>query len=120
MVHKVYKELMILGFIQFIFILLKDFGVVHPTQSYTHCFDFSLLLVTFTIFLYVFNMVREAPLAAVPQAVPTTHAFAWGRARASVGGKQLRDAYHQALLGSHGDENDSRHHPRAEGKPAGG
>ena len=81
MVHKVYKELMILGFIQFIFILLKDFRVVHPTPSKTHCFDFSLLLVTFTILLYVVNMVRETPPAAVAQAIPTIHSFAWGCAR---------------------------------------
>jgi|EP01043_Picozoa_sp_COSAG02_P012081 hypothetical protein len=80
MVHKVYKELMILGFIQFLFILAKDFRVVHPTKSYTHCFDFSLLLVTFSIFLYVANMVSEAPLATVPQATPATHAFAARRA----------------------------------------
>lgn len=55
MVYKVYKELMILGLIQFIFILLKDFGIVHPTKSYTGCFDFCLLMVTYTVFLYVFN-----------------------------------------------------------------
>ena len=117
MVHKVYKELMILGLIQFTFILLKDFGAVHPTKSYTHCFDFSLLLVTFTIFLYVTNMVCRAPLAAVPIITPVTHAFA---ARAVIGVQQLRDAYLQTLLGSHGHENNSRRRPRVEGKPAAG
>ena len=55
MLHKVYKELMILGFIQFAFILLKDFGYIYPTVKRVHCFDFSLLLVTFTVFLYIFN-----------------------------------------------------------------
>ena len=73
MVHKVYKELMILGFIQFVFILLKDFGVVHPTKSYTHCFDFSLLLVTFTVFLYAGNMVSKAPSVAALQGAPVTN-----------------------------------------------
>ena len=34
MLHKVYKELMILGFIQFAFILLKDFGAIAPTTAY--------------------------------------------------------------------------------------
>ena len=76
MVHKVYKELMILGFIQFTFILLKDFRVVHPTKSYTHCFDFSLLLVTFTVFLYAANMVSNAPRAAALRGAPMANTCA--------------------------------------------
>lgn len=65
MVHKVYKELMILGFIQFAFILSKDFGITQPTKSTTHCFDWSLLMVTFTVFLYVCNTVRAARAHAI-------------------------------------------------------
>jgi hypothetical protein len=68
MLHKVYKELMILGFIQFFFILSKDFGITHPTKSYTHCFDFSLLVVTFTVFLYVSNTVSGNARAAATDA----------------------------------------------------
>ena len=55
MVRKAYKEMMLLGVLMFIFIMLKDFRAFAPTQSFTHCFDFSLLMVTFTIFLYVGN-----------------------------------------------------------------
>jgi hypothetical protein len=51
---KVYKELMILGFIAFAVILSKEFGL-HMAPETLHCFEFCDLLVSITVLLYVLN-----------------------------------------------------------------
>ena len=51
---KVYKELMILGFIAFAVILSKEFGM-HMAPETLHCFEFCDLLVSITVLLYVAN-----------------------------------------------------------------
>ena len=51
MVHKVYRELMILGFIGFTFIMSKERGLA-ASPSYIHCFEFCDLMVTIVVFLY--------------------------------------------------------------------
>jgi hypothetical protein len=51
MLSKVYRELMILGFIGFTFIGAKERGLV-TSPSFIHCFEFCDLMVTIVVFLY--------------------------------------------------------------------
>ena len=52
---KVYKELMILGFIAFALIMGKEIGVVTWNNETLHCFEFCDLLVSICVLVYVAN-----------------------------------------------------------------
>ena len=55
MLSKVYKELMILGFIAFAVILFKELGWIHWNTATLHCFEFCDLLVSICVLIYVGN-----------------------------------------------------------------
>ena len=55
MLSKVYKELMILGFIAFALIMGKEVGAVDWGPETLHCFEFCDLLVSICVLLYVAN-----------------------------------------------------------------
>jgi len=55
MLSKVYKELMILGFIAFAVILGKEVGAVTMNTATLHCFEFCDLLVSICVLIYVAN-----------------------------------------------------------------
>jgi len=55
MLTKVAKELMILGFIAFSVILLKEFNVLHWNAETLHVFEFCDLLVSICVLIYVGN-----------------------------------------------------------------
>lgn len=52
MLTKIYKELMILGFIAFAVILAKEFGMGMSAEK-LHCFEFCDLLVSICVLLCV-------------------------------------------------------------------
>eukprot|EP01043_Picozoa_sp_COSAG02_P016931 COSAG02_NODE_756_length_17532_cov_5.673550_8_plen_954_part_00 len=52
---KVYKELMILGFIAFNLIMGKELGIVTMNAETLHCFEFCDLLVSICVLVYVAN-----------------------------------------------------------------
>ena len=52
LLSKVYKELMILGFISFMVIMSREFGLyISPEQM--HCFEFADMLVTISMLIYI-------------------------------------------------------------------
>lgn len=52
MLSKFYKELMILGFISFMVIMSREFGLyISPEQM--HCFEFADMLVTISMLIYI-------------------------------------------------------------------
>ena len=55
MLSKVYKELMILGFIAFAVILFKELEWIHWNTATLHCFEFCDLLVSICVLIYVGN-----------------------------------------------------------------
>ena len=55
MLSKIYRELMILGFIAFSVILLKEFNVLHWNAETLHVFEFCDLLVSICVLIYVGN-----------------------------------------------------------------
>ena len=55
MLSKVYKELMILGFIAFALIMGKEVGAVDWGPETLHCFEFCDLLVSICVLFYVAN-----------------------------------------------------------------
>eukprot|EP01044_Picomonas_judraskeda_P005587 COSAG03_NODE_532_length_7114_cov_17.820813_2_plen_128_part_00 len=55
LLEKVAKELMILGFIAFMVILLKELSVLHWNAETLHVFEFCDLLVSITVLIYVAN-----------------------------------------------------------------
>jgi Ca2+-binding EF-hand superfamily protein len=59
MLTKVYKELMILGFIAFAVIMSKEFGI-KVSAAKMHCFEFCDLLVTICVLLYVVTNVAAS------------------------------------------------------------
>eukprot|EP01050_Picozoa_sp_SAG11_P001664 SAG11_NODE_75_length_18024_cov_5.885356_11_plen_268_part_00 len=52
MLSKFYKELMILGFISFVVVMSREFGL-HMSAEAHHCFEFADMLVTITMLLYI-------------------------------------------------------------------
>ena len=54
MLWKIYRELMILGFIGFTFIMAKERGL-QATPAFIHCFEFCDLMVTNVVFLYTLS-----------------------------------------------------------------
>eukprot|EP01048_Picozoa_sp_COSAG05_P022697 COSAG05_NODE_4641_length_1425_cov_1361.820783_2_plen_164_part_01 len=66
MLSKVYKELMILGFIAFCVIMSKEFGL-HMSPTMLHCFEFCDLLLSISVLLYVLSVAMSATTMHVTQ-----------------------------------------------------
>ena len=93
--QKVYKELMILGFIAFGLIMGKEVGVVDWNAETLHCFEFCDLLVSICVLVYVGN-------CAISSFTLHTVQRDWDRVALMPTTKVIKDAkaYLKALDGS--------------------
>eukprot|EP01043_Picozoa_sp_COSAG02_P058227 COSAG02_NODE_7212_length_3117_cov_1.444997_3_plen_253_part_00 len=64
---KVYKELMILGFIAFNLIMGKELGIVTMNAETLHCFEFCDLLVSICVLVYVANCAISSSVMHIAQ-----------------------------------------------------